>query len=119
MTMEVITELTLETFKMLQKMTNKTIIIKFSAIWCKPCEKIKEHVNKKFLELNDNRYMVIDLDIDKQPEVFTKLKAMKMIKGIPSILKWENKPRDEWYISDDSVSGGDFEKIDKFFDACD
>lgn len=115
---EIIQELSIEQFKQLQNMTTKSILIKFSAVWCKPCEKIKDYVHNKYNELDENKVLIVELDIDKQNEIFTFLKTKKMIKGVPSILLWKKSGGDEWYIPDDSVSGSNYEEIDKFFNRC-
>lgn len=115
---EKIEELSIEQLKMLQKSTNKKIIVKFSAPWCAPCQRIKEHVNLKFLEVDENKTIIADIDIDKDEELFQSLKKNKMVRGIPSILMWDNVERENWYIPDDSVVGSKIDEIDSFFYRC-
>lgn len=117
MTKEIITELSLEEFKMLQNKTNKDIIIKFSAKWCKPCNKIKEYVHEEYTKCKDH-LIIVELDIDTSSEIYTQLKKYKMIKGIPTILLFKNGIRENWYIPDDSVIGSDLDEISKFFNRC-
>jgi thiol-disulfide isomerase/thioredoxin len=112
------TELSVATLKDILNNTeykNKTLIIKFGATWCGPCKKIKDLCNKCFLQMSEN-VICFDIDIDENIEIFSALKTKKMVKGVPTILGYycKNK-RDQWYISDTSISGSDEKKVLEFF----
>ena len=114
------TELSIDTLKNLlnsaeNKNKNNIIIVKLGATWCGPCKKIKDLCNKCFLEMPDN-VICFDIDIDDNVEIFSALKTKKMLKGVPTILGYycKNK-RDQWYISDTSISGSDEKKVFDFY----
>ena len=113
---EILTELNSEQFKTLQRITKKNILIKFSSKECAPCRNIAKYVNERFSKCDDN-ILIVDLDIQKSGEIYKELKKYKMVNGIPAILLWkyDNNNRDNWYIPDDSVLGGDLKKIEEFF----
>ena len=118
---EIFEELEVENFKnLLQNIGNKIIIIKFSAEWCKPCEKIKPFVHENFNKLNDT-FIIFEIDIDESIDLYYVLKTKKMVNGIPSILAYygnENRDMEKWYIPSDSVIGGDTNQVKLFFDRC-
>jgi len=116
---EIYEELTLNTFKELQNnLNNKILIIKFGATWCKPCKSIKTTSERWFGEMPNN-VICVDIDIDECLDLYMALKTKKMVKGIPAILAYYGDiKRDQWYIPDDSVSGGDIENVNKFFERC-
>lgn len=90
-----------------------TIIIKFSATWCKPCQKIKEYVENKFSQCSDD-VICCDLDVDENMDLYTFCKKNKQVKGIPSILAWEKGNVSPF--ADCSVTGIETEHINLFFD---
>lgn len=108
--------------RMIQKLAsvNKVLIIKFSAVWCRPCQKIKPFVDEQVSHLPEGT-MFCELDIDETLGLYMFLKNKRILKGVPSILAWyPNAERDMklWYIPDDSVSGGDTSTIGGFFERC-
>jgi len=93
------------------------IIIKFTATWCKPCQKIKELCNELFGQTPDNT-ICFDIDIDDNAELYTAFKSKKMIKGVPTLYGFNcKKERDmnHWYIPDISISGSNEKDIRSFF----
>jgi thiol-disulfide isomerase/thioredoxin len=109
-------ELDVNEFKKLRsELNNETIILKFSADWCQPCKKIKPLCEQWFAKLPSN-VLIFDLDIDESLDLYMSLKKYKMTNGVPTILAYHTRPKeDRWYIPDDSVSGGDLNGVDKFF----
>jgi hypothetical protein len=93
------------------------IIIKFTAEWCGPCNKIKkmvdEHIHRN---INNPKIQFYILDIDTNFELYAFLKKKKMISGIPAILCWNKS--NIYYIPDDFISGTDKEQISLFFERC-
>jgi len=112
----IIEELTVEECKELQqKLENKVLIIKFSADWCKPCQKIKPLVNDNISKLPEN-VIVADIDIDETMDLYMAFRNKKMLSGIPTILAfYGDVVREHWFISDASVSGQDQNSINNFF----
>jgi thiol-disulfide isomerase/thioredoxin len=110
-------ELDVDEFKKLRnELNNETIVLKFSANeWCAPCKKIKPLCEEWFAKLPSN-IILFDIDIDNSLELYMALKKYKMTNGVPTILAYHTRPKeDRWYIPDDSVSGGDLNGVDKFF----
>ena len=110
-------ELDVDEFKKLRnELNNETIILKFSANeWCAPCKKIKPLCEEWFAKLPSN-VLIFDIDIDESLDLYMALKKYKMTNGVPTILAYHTRPKeDRWYIPDDSVSGGDLNGVDKFF----
>jgi len=99
-------------------LNNKVLIIKFGAEWCRPCKNIKETCETWFSKLPEN-IIGADIDIDECMDLYMALKTKKMVNGVPSLLAWfGDNPRDNWFIPDDSVSGGDIQQVNKFFERC-
>ena len=113
---DIIEELTVDECKELQdKLENKVLIIKFSADWCKPCQKIKPLVNEHISKLPEN-VLIADIDIDETMDLYMAFRNKKMLSGIPTILAfYGDVDHEHWYVSDASVSGQDEESINNFF----
>ena len=105
------------------------IILKFKAGWCKPCKVIKSYVdqcvNNKIKELNEkgkkNVFLFIEVDIDECFDLYSYLKKMKRLNGVPSILFYSKsvyeKIEDEYkYIPQMSISGIQENRIKQLFD---
>mgnify|MGYP001320572351 FL=1 len=116
---ETFKDISLENFKeLLYNIDNNTkVIIKFTAIWCAPCKKIQPVVKELVNDLPNN-IKFIEIDIDESLELYVLLKKYKQVNGIPAILVYNNRNTedDKWYISNDSVLGGDIESIKQLFD---
>lgn len=119
MSHETLKDISLEQFKELVfSIDTKTqVIIKFTASWCAPCKKIKPTV-QELVDTLPNNIKFIEIDIDESLELYVLLKKYKQVNGIPAILVYNNRNRDDdkWYISNDSVLGGDIESIKQLFD---
>ena len=58
-------------------------------------------------------------DIDESMDLYIAFKSKKMIKGVPTIFAFDTKKsREQWYIPDDSVVGGDIEAVKAFLKRC-
>jgi thiol-disulfide isomerase/thioredoxin len=90
----------------------KVLLFKFTASWCKPCQKIKEEVTSLIRHLN-NHVVCYELDVDENFDVYAFLKSKKMLTGIPSILVYY--PGNTSYGSDLSVSGTDMDNYKNIF----
>jgi thiol-disulfide isomerase/thioredoxin len=90
------------------------MVFKFGADWCKPCQSIKDDVEKYFANTADN-VLCFDLDIDDSFDIYAFLKSKKMVTGVPSILAYV-KGNDS-YASDFAYSySGGSEALKNFFD---
>ena len=88
------------------------IVIKFTASWCAPCQKIKEFVHNEFNNL-PNTIQAANLDVDDNFDLFANMKKLKQLNGIPAILFY--KKGNVSFISDESVLGADEKSIKDFF----
>ena len=113
------TELTPKTLGEAQnRLGNNVMIVKFGATWCSPCKKIKSTCDNCFVHLPPN-VMCADIDVDDCIELYATLKRRKMVKGVPTLLAfYGDVKRAQWYIPDDSVSGGDITQVQQFFERC-
>lgn len=100
-----------ETFRKLLNSTDKIILLKFYADWCRPCNNIKELCNYRFSRF-PSTIKVIEINIDETINLYVTLKRYKMIKSIPSLMIWyPQKERDHWYVPDQSISTSNKEEI--------
>ena len=112
-----IEELTKETLKDLQVNINKhCLILKFSATWCKPCEKFKSLWESK-IDVLPESVKIVDVDIDESLELYIGFKSKKMISGVPTAMLWYKK-EDEWYIPSVVISGTNEKDMDYLIDIC-
>jgi thioredoxin-like negative regulator of GroEL len=91
------------------------IIIKLSAVWCQPCEKIKPAVHG-FFASSPPEVVCADIDVDKSFDFYSFLKSKKMVNGIPVLLCY--KKGNATYIPDDSITGADPHALHQFFTRC-
>lgn len=118
-TKQMITAMTpIEFQQLLTNARGALIIIKFGAEWCKPCKLIKPTCEAWFNSCPPN-IIYADIDIDESMDLYLAFKNKKMIKGVPTIFAFDtSKTREQWYIPDDSVIGGDINAINAFFNRC-
>ena len=97
---------------------DRIIVVKFGAEWCGPCKKIKP-LWKEWISSVSSNIVIVDIDIDESIDLYVQLKAKKMVKGVPTILAFYGDiMRDQWYIPDDSVSGGNEGDVKNFMNRC-
>ena len=93
----------------------KIVVVKFGAVWCKPCQLIKPTCNT-WITTAPAHIIYADIDIDESIDLYMAFKSKKMVRGVPVILAFDcSKQRDHWYIPDDSVEGGDIVAVQKYF----
>mgnify|MGYP003677947869 CR=1 FL=1 len=117
---EVITNISLATFKeMLNNLTPENLIIlRFTADWCGPCQRINDDCTNFFKNCSDKIYPII-IDVDESIDLYVTLKRYKMLNGIPALLAYHgNNKQDHWYISNDSVNTGDKTQVQQFLLRC-
>ncbi len=88
------------------------VIVKFTADWCAPCQKIKDHVDKLFNELPPE-VQGCNLDVDDNFDLYANMKRLRQLTGIPTIMYF-NKLNDS-LIPDLTVVGTDIKEIDNLF----
>ena len=96
------------------------LIIKFGATWCRPCQNIKSLCETMFSEMPEN-VGCFDIDIDESMDLYVALKKYKMVNGVPCLLAYyldQNRDNSEWYIPNDSVTGGNPVQVESFFNRC-
>jgi thioredoxin 1 len=107
-----------ELFTLQSSFNNRVIVVKFGAEWCGPCKKIKPLWNE-WISIVPSNIIIVDIDIDESIDLYVQLKAKKMVKGVPTILAFAGDvKRDQWYIPDDSVSGGNEGDVKNFMNRC-
>ena len=118
-TREIITSMTPNNLQqLLSTASGALIVIKFGAEWCKPCKLIKPTCEEWVKTCHPN-IIYADIDIDESMDLYMAFKNKKMIKGVPTIFAFDTrKTRDQWYIPDDSVIGGDIEAVKAFLKRC-
>lgn len=118
-TRQIITAMTPTDLQQLQtNAKNSLIVVKFGAEWCKPCKLIKP-LCEQWSATCPPHIIYADIDIDESMDLYMAFKNKKMVRGVPTILAFNTAlARDQWYIPDFSVEGGDVEAVKKFFDKC-
>ena len=118
-TRQIITAMTPTDLQQLQtNAKNSLIVVKFGAEWCKPCKLIKP-LCEQWSATCPPHIIYADIDIDESMDLYMAFKNKKMVRGVPTILAFNTSlARDQWYIPDFSVEGGDVEAVKKFFDKC-
>ena len=112
---DIIIELNREQFRELLKVNPGYVIIKFTATWCKPCQKIKQQVEKWFSAL-PNTFQCVELDVDENDDIYAFLRKYKIVAGIPAILAY--KQGNETIGPTHSVLGSNIPAINRMFETC-
>ena len=99
-------------FTNILKANEGVLVVKFTAEWCSPCQKIKEQVAKE-VEVLPPHVKFLELDVDKHFDVYACMKSKKQVVGIPAILAY--KRGNVTWFADLSVSGSNPEHIANFF----
>jgi len=102
--------------KLVNSHTRGVLIVKLTASWCQPCQRIRGLVANLYRDAPTHITM-IELDIDGSPDVYTFLKSKRVVGGVPSLLAYHGAEErgDHSYLPDDLVSGSDPSKITRFF----
>jgi len=103
-----------EFFKILE-VNPGLVIIKLGATWCGPCKRIAPAL-EGFFATSPPQVLCADLDVDECADLYSMLKAKKMVNGIPAVLCY--KKGNTSAIPDDSITGADPTKLAAFFRRC-
>jgi thiol-disulfide isomerase/thioredoxin len=95
----------------------RTTILKLSATWCAPCQRIAPLVHQ-WTDRLPNDIQVCFLDIDVSMGMYSYLKSKRLIKGVPALLRFDSKPYgfNDQPIPDDLVMGSDLNEVNLFFE---
>jgi thiol-disulfide isomerase/thioredoxin len=99
-------------FNQILRDNKNIVIVKFTATWCGPCNQIKDYVDAKMNELPAEATCII-LDVDNHIDLYGKLKTMKIVNGIPSLLMYIQK--NTTLLPDEVVIGTDMPSLEYFF----
>lgn len=91
------------------------IIIQFTSTSCNPCKIIKKLIEKKFNECHET-ILCYCLDIEKNNELYSRMKRLRQTKGVPTLLAYF--AGNITMLSDISISGIDENEINIFFNKC-
>jgi hypothetical protein len=94
---------------------NDSILVVFvTGSNCAPCERAKPLVYEK---MKTSSYKMIQLDRDKDADIFSALRTKKQVKGVPTLLAYQ--AGNYTLNADLSVSGANPSAIEEFFDQID
>ena len=94
------------------------IILRFTAEWCEPCQKINNDCNSFFSTCNE-KIIPFVIDVEQSLDLYGTLKKYKMINGIPALLAYYgNDKQHHWFVPNYSIVGGNKEKLNEFFLQC-
>lgn len=117
---DIITDVSLETFNGLVNAlpSDSLIIIRFTAEWCGPCQRINSICDEYFKKCSNKIFPVV-IDVDESIDLYVRFKRQKMLNGIPALLAYHgNNKQDVWYVPNDCILDGDIEKVKAFFNRC-
>ncbi len=83
---------------------NDYVIVKCSAKWCGPCQRIKRTVHNLF-EKMDIKCMMVEIDVDESPAIASALK----IKVLPTFINFIKGEQQDIYPTADAT------KVKEFF----
>jgi thioredoxin 1 len=106
---------TLEAFKTIMDENPGLIIIKLGAVWCGPCQVIKQDVEEMFESMPSN-VQCLSIDIDENLDLYSFLKKRRVVNGVPAILCYKRGNLSN--VPDDYVIGANKEKLKAFRDRC-
>lgn len=101
------------TFSQFLNDTHEPCIFKFTADWCGPCKRCKPFIDSNIAQLKNAGIRCIELNVDDNIDLHAKLKALKLLPGIPAILYYGRN--NNTFIPDNSVIGSDETNIRHFF----
>ena len=108
--------ISVEDFKAHLRANRGMILVKFSATWCVPCQRIAVQVRDWFNRFPSDQVQTLYVDIDESIELYSFLKSKKMIKGVPAILMYVTGNTS--YVFDDAVNTSDAQEVERFFRRC-
>ena len=105
---QIITQLNAKTMENIVNNLNKnqSLIIQFTATWCKPCKKLKPLCNQYYNSFSDNVIIAV-LDVDNNLDLYSYYKRKRLVSGLPSFLIFLGSTQDRmnWYVPDFNITG--------------
>lgn len=92
----------------------KIYIVKFTADWCKPCQRIK-HVCLEWQQALGDAVVFVEINIDNEIDIYSFFKRKRVIRGIPAILAWKSHDAANDFWPQDSVCSGSAADVISFF----
>ena len=93
---------------------NSILIVFVTGNNCAPCERAKPIVHEKMKKVT---YKLIQLDRDKDTDIYAALRSKKQLKGVPTLLAYQ--AGNYTLNADLSVSGANPSAIEEFFNQLD
>ena len=91
----------------------KTLIFKFGATWCGPCNRILPQLNHWSQQLSPADFRMIMIDVDQSMDLYAFLKTKKITGSIPTMLCY--KPDNQGIYPDYITMGCEVDKVNDFF----
>jgi len=103
----------------LEHTDKETTIIKLTAPWCGPCQKVKGAINALNEEYTQKgvSFEYIEIDVDEALDLFAFYKRMKMAVGIPTFLTYKKDmfTLDHYYVPYRCFTGADPTMVRAFY----
>jgi thiol-disulfide isomerase/thioredoxin len=100
-----------------QSLAGRSVLAKFSAGWCGPCQRIKPVVDECLRTLNDDdRVVVVEINVDDSFDLFAGLKSKKIVPAIPAFLYYQSASSEDIFAPDDILIGADPVQVRGFFE---
>jgi thiol-disulfide isomerase/thioredoxin len=96
-----------------------TTIIKLTASWCGPCQKVKSTIktlNEQYTQKGIS-FEYIEIDVDEALDLYSFFKRMKMAVGIPTFLTFKKElfTPDHFYVPHRCFTGADPNLVKAFY----
>lgn len=103
--------------KYLKESVYEITILKFTASWCGPCKKIKPFIDDLLFKYKEYNFKYLEVDVDKEPDLYSYFKRFKMVNGIPAMLFYRkcDYNDDTFYVPYASITGANKEAIQTAF----
>jgi thiol-disulfide isomerase/thioredoxin len=88
------------------------VVVKYGAMWCKPCKVIEPYLQEYRRRLPSN-VVYHELDVDDDFDLYAHLKTKKQVHGVPVLLAY--KKGNVTPFADHCVTGTNHGDIDHFF----
>jgi thiol-disulfide isomerase/thioredoxin len=97
----------------------ETTIIKLTATWCGPCQKVKpiiQALNEHYTQ-KEVSFEYLEIDVDEALDLYSFFKRMKMAVGIPTFLTFKKElfTPDHFYVPHRCFTGGDPNMVKAFY----
>ena len=103
----------------LEHTDKETTIIKLTATWCGPCQKVKstiQNLNEQYRQKGVS-FEYLEIDVDEALDLYSFFKRMKMAVGIPTFLTFKKSlfTPDQFYVPYRCFTGADPNMVRAFY----